>query len=59
MAHWTVIVAVTPKQFRMRDSDGLHVIRRDECAVELDSTKISILPIDVFLISKELRQGLK
>jgi hypothetical protein len=51
MAHWTVIVAVTPKQFRMRDSDGLHIIRRDDCVVALDSTKISIPPGDVFLIS--------
>jgi hypothetical protein len=52
MAHWTVLVAVTPKQFRMRDSDGLRTIRRDECVVELDRGMISILPVDVFLISK-------
>jgi hypothetical protein len=43
---------VTPKQFRMRDSDGLHIIRRDDCVVELDCTKISIPPMDVFLISR-------
>jgi hypothetical protein len=49
-AHWPVIVAVTPKQFRMRDSDGLRTIRREECVVELDRAMISILPVDVFLI---------
>ena len=52
MAHWTVIVAVTPKLFRMRDSDGLHTIRRDQCVVAFDLANISILPVDVFLISR-------
>jgi hypothetical protein len=56
-AHWSVIVAVTPKQFRLRDSDGLHTIRRADCVIKLDRAKISILPVDVFLISKEYPRG--
>ena len=48
-AHWSVVIAVTPKQLRLFDSDRLRTIRRRQCTVGLTTTRIMLMPDEVFL----------
>ena len=48
--HWTLATAMTARQIRLRDSDGLHVINRAHCSTRASSQRRFTITADMVIV---------
>lgn len=58
ISHWTVAVEITDRQMRLLDSDGMSVLRREQCTPRPGSRHYKIEPRFVLLMRRMGRKAM-
>ena len=52
--HWTLAAGITPRQIKLKDSDGLHRLNRAHCGTRGSSQRRSVITADMVILVRRL-----